>query len=545
MEGHDAPRRRSFWTDRTGRSGDHLDRQRAAEKAAGNPADYAADRKRILRHLVRLEAAGRLDGVRLAADAGEWMHAVRAEPIGRSDFQSKVEAVALAMASTAHQQATTVRRRHALLAETATAHAGRPVTTRDIGKAVKRLAEHGLLVALVAARAPREGEAHGTVPLYALTVPETVDPVLPDRVPGGRGRRVRQRRARRANTVRRALGLPVDGSANLARPAETYAHDQGRGADRRPGAGHYATTSGTPGDADRRGRAVDRSGNRNRGFSRRGGSSPLPPTGVRPPRARRGEISTTSTERFHARLLAARLRADSATLRKIAPGRLTKIIAPFAAAGWSPSDVMHALDHRPDGTAHIHPHTVRCPPGWAAWRLGHWRTDGAVVTSRSQQSVPGWRWPAYDTGDINPIPARPWEVRFDEPLEPGPRFADPKAEARRIARDGSRLYQAETERQAVEDAARRAAVSARFPQLAAIDAAFAARRIADAEQHDREMQRLEAESPILRARNERLRHDTARLGALARARAEKASRRSSLSTPMQTRRRGATSELRL
>lgn len=174
-EGHDAPRRRSFWTDRTGRSGDRLDTLWAAEKATGNPADYATDHRRIIRHLVRLEATGRLDGVRLAADAGEWMHGVRAEPIGRSDFQAKVEAIALAMASVAHQQAVTVRRRHALLAEAATVHAGRTITSRDVGKVIKRLGEYGLVVVLVAGRAPRDDEAHGTVPMYALTIPETLD----------------------------------------------------------------------------------------------------------------------------------------------------------------------------------------------------------------------------------------------------------------------------------------------------------------------------------------------------------------------------------
>lgn len=81
-------------------------------------------------------------------------------------------------------------------------------------------------------------------------------------------------------------------------------------------------------------------------------------------------------ERYHARLLATRLRADSPTLRRIALGRLAKIVAPFAAGGWSPSDVLHALDHRPDGTAHINTDSVRCLPAWVRWRLGHWFVDG-------------------------------------------------------------------------------------------------------------------------------------------------------------------------
>lgn len=192
--------------------------------------------------------------------------------------------------------------------------------------------------------------------------------------------------------------------------------------------------------------AVDRSANRNHGFYKRGRSSPLPPTAVRAPRARRGEISSTSTDRYQARLLAARLRADSATLRKIARGRLAKLVAPFAAAGWSPSDVLHALDHRPDGTAHINTDSVRCPPGWVRWRLGHWRVDGTVVASRSQRSVPGWRWPAYETGEISPVPARPWEMRpYDEP-EPGPRFIDPRGEVRRIIHEGAQRRRAEAQR---------------------------------------------------------------------------------------------------
>jgi hypothetical protein len=66
--------------------------------------------------------------------------------------------------------------------------------------------------------------------------------------------------------------------------------------------------------------------------------------------------------------------------------RLTRY---FKAAGWTDQDILWALDHRPDDTAHpAIGDRVRSPAGVAWWRLAHWkRADGTVLPSASQQNA--------------------------------------------------------------------------------------------------------------------------------------------------------------
>ncbi|MFJ3856189.1 hypothetical protein ACIPRL_08180 [Streptomyces sp. NPDC090085] len=440
-------RRRVLWTDRTAGLGPEMDALRAARREArpeGIEHNYAADRAAVNRVVFRLDVMGAIPGVRLAADAGEWMTAVQAEPVGRSDFQRVAEAVAQAMAAATHQEAAVVRLRHAVIAERATALTGIPVSVRQVARTLKRLDALGLVICLAAGRAADPAEGTGpVVPMYALMIPERLDDVLPDRTPGGRGLSMKARNERRDTRVRKALGILPDESGHLDRPAETTSQEYGQD----QGAGMWEETALSR-------RPVDGSGHRNLAQVD-GGNSPLPPkpskrrrpasrrpaatgpSGVRPPRSRRGEISKTQQERYAARLLVAGI-GRHMVLSRISSGRLARLLAPLAVAGWSPTDVLHALDFLPDGSQHIATERVRHPWSWAAWRLSHWLPGGEVMPSRTQAIHPGTTWTPADPGRdvhgdrVTGDPSRPWTLRYEE-LQPeeGPVFADPRAEVRR------------------------------------------------------------------------------------------------------------------
>lgn len=72
-------------------------------------------------------------------------------------------------------------------------------------------------------------------------------------------------------------------------------------------------------------------------------------------------------------------------LRGVSDGWWVHLTRPFAVAGWSHQDLMHAINHDPGGRQHRHRlENVRRPAGWLAWRLGLWRApDGSVLTSKS------------------------------------------------------------------------------------------------------------------------------------------------------------------
>ena len=55
----------------------------------------------------------------------------------------------------------------------------------------------------------------------------------------------------------------------------------------------------------------------------------------------------------------------------ITDGWWVHITAPFA--GWTASDLVHAVDHWPDGRQHrTRLANVRHPAAWLRWRLSHW-----------------------------------------------------------------------------------------------------------------------------------------------------------------------------
>ncbi|MFJ4777390.1 hypothetical protein [Streptomyces sp. NPDC088762] len=422
------------WTNRTGNHGDHLDARFHGRRVVRDEtrSPFAAERAAVVRHLVKLVESGKVGALRPAADAGEWRHAVEAHPVlatVRSDFHAVLVAVSKALAVVSHQEAAAVRQRHALIAEKAAELSGRAISIRQVARSIKRLAEHDLIVVLVAGRVgnPSTG-APPVVPLYALTVPEAVEDAIPDRTPNGRGRTAADRTADREHRVRKALGLPVDESGHLDRPAVSSGRSE-----------H---------SVERRGSVpVDGSGHRNLGITQVGGNSPLPPAGRPPrsgrrsstrpgsgaPRPRRGGITQTQKDHHRARQLRDGI-GHHVVLHRITPGRLAGLLEPFALAGWSPSDIRHAMEHCPDGGQHIQTDRVRQPWSWLRYRLSFWTDQaGALLPSKSQSVRPGWCWTGYADGASATQSSRPWTVRVEEPLEPGPTWSDPVAAARETA----------------------------------------------------------------------------------------------------------------
>lgn len=133
------------------------------------------------------------------------------------------------------------------------------------------------------------------------------------------------------------------------------------------------------------------------GSSRR--EEPERPTHTRERRSTLGDhsrISTTTrpaatpgTKRF-ALQQAQRLREESSVLRRMSSWYVRHLARVFLVAGWTVSDVLHALDHLPDGTAWTYTwksmDELRHIPGWVRHRLNAWLgEDGQVLASRSQQ----------------------------------------------------------------------------------------------------------------------------------------------------------------
>lgn len=82
-----------------------------------------------------------------------------------------------------------------------------------------------------------------------------------------------------------------------------------------------------------------------------------------------------------------RLRA-AATMRRSLVGfasvsvrQLRSIFRPYWSAGWTPADILWALDHTPDGDAYglgAGNHGVRHPDRWLMWRLAQWLDDAGT-----------------------------------------------------------------------------------------------------------------------------------------------------------------------
>ncbi|MEV6157924.1 helix-turn-helix domain-containing protein [Nonomuraea sp. NPDC052129] len=85
-----------------------------------------------------------------------------------------------------------------------------------------------------------------------------------------------------------------------------------------------------------------------------------------------------------------RLRQESSVLRRMTAWYLRWLLRAFLLAGWTPADVLHALDVRPDDSVWTYTWSsadeLRHIPGWVRNRLAAWVSgDGQVLSSRSQR----------------------------------------------------------------------------------------------------------------------------------------------------------------
>jgi hypothetical protein len=70
------------------------------------------------------------------------------------------------------------------------------------------------------------------------------------------------------------------------------------------------------------------------------------------------------------------LRAGHPVLRRMSPRALRSALRVYFREGWTPADVLHALETLPSGARHQHGNRVGDPPRWVRWRLSWWLDGG-------------------------------------------------------------------------------------------------------------------------------------------------------------------------
>ena len=84
------------------------------------------------------------------------------------------------------------------------------------------------------------------------------------------------------------------------------------------------------------------------------------------------------------------IRRGGRQLRRLSARHWRHLARRFTAAGWTPGDVLYALDHSPGGREHGYTATIRHVAGWARYRLGLWLgPQGVPLPSRSQRKDAG------------------------------------------------------------------------------------------------------------------------------------------------------------
>lgn len=84
--------------------------------------------------------------------------------------------------------------------------------------------------------------------------------------------------------------------------------------------------------------------------------------------------SLTATPRTKRDHLAAceRLRAEDMTLRRLSARHLRSVLRPVLRQGVTPAEILHMINHTPDGAARPFTDEPRWVPAWLRWRLGTW-----------------------------------------------------------------------------------------------------------------------------------------------------------------------------
>lgn len=124
------------------------------------------------------------------------------------------------------------------------------------------------------------------------------------------------------------------------------------------------------------------------------------------------------------------VRLHVGALARVGDGWWSHVTRPFR--DWSPRDLLFAIDHTPDGRAHLGTaDQVRNPVAWLRWRLSHWlRPDGTALPSAAEAAAERARRhrelqalehaglgiteraarirAAHGTTPEEPVPDRPW-----------------------------------------------------------------------------------------------------------------------------------------
>ena len=132
------------------------------------------------------------------------------------------------------------------------------------------------------------------------------------------------------------------------------------------------------------------------------GQPVLPPAGAAP-------LAAIPENRTEALAAAQAMQERARLLRRVSAEHLRHLARPFFAAGWSPRDLLHAIDHEPGGRQHAYTSGVRSPAGWNPLTAGR-----VVRPGRCPAAVPQ---PAPHR-DPPPGPRRPGRP-------PGPRCRRP------------------------------------------------------------------------------------------------------------------------
>lgn len=112
---------------------------------------------------------------------------------------------------------------------------------------------------------------------------------------------------------------------------------------------------------------------------------PSKPQLARPPTDSRSESCSNHT-RASAATTGAPDFSEHQVLKNLSDKAAAHFWRPFAAAGWTVRDFMHAVNHWPDGVQHTSDLTgVLYPAGWLRWRLSWWLIDDVPIRSRSQR----------------------------------------------------------------------------------------------------------------------------------------------------------------
>ncbi|MFM9431990.1 hypothetical protein [Arthrobacter sp. MP_2.3] len=107
------------------------------------------------------------------------------------------------------------------------------------------------------------------------------------------------------------------------------------------------------------------------------------------PASRTTSANDQATRDFNELQAARTVQWHSPPLQKLPSRYVARIFAPFFRENYTPGDVLHSIDTKPDGTPHQHDalHGALNIPAVIQSRLNYWRINGQPIYSRSQRVV--------------------------------------------------------------------------------------------------------------------------------------------------------------